>query len=562
MSLYKYKAKDKEGKIYERSLEVKDRLDIYKVIREEGGSIVSIQEVRSIASSISFGNIFGGIKTHQKIIFAKNLGLMMDAGLPVTRALAVMSKQTKNKSFKKLLFNLEEDVSHGKTLSESLSKQPKVFSKLFTSMVKAGEESGNVAGSLTIVSSQMEKTYLLAKKVRGALIYPAVIISVMIILAILLLIFMVPTLTATFEGIGVKLPLATRVIIYISNFLIENTLIVLAVIILFIISVFSFIRSKIGKNFIDNVSIRIPVIGGIIKEFESARTARTLSSLLSAGVEIVVSLNVTIDVLQNHLYKSALENARTAVEKGEPMSAVFTKHENLYPLFVGEMIAVGEETGKITDMLKGVANYYEEEVDQKTKDLLDYYRAGTHDHYRYRCGYLRYLDAGTNLFVSGLYLIMSQNKGFTLIEIVVAVAIFAIFAVGVYQGYAAIYSAIASARHKALATDLANAKFEIIKNLPYSNVGIVGGKPSGVITAVETVVRDRVTFTITTTIMNIDDPFDGISGGGDIFPADYKLVEINIDCLTCNNFSPVVITGRVAPKNLESALRRIALYLT
>jgi|SRR3989344_3178186 len=369
MTLYKYKAKDKEGKVYERTLEAKNRFDLYGVIREEGGSVVSIREVGSLATLISLGSILSGIKTHQKITFAKNLGLMMKAGLPVTRALSVMSKQSKSKPFKKLLSDLETDVSHGQTLSESLGKRPKVFSHLFVSMIKAGEESGNVSGSLDIVSSQMEKSYLLAKKVRGALIYPAVIISVMIVLAILLLIFMVPTLTATFEGIGAKLPLSTRILIYLSNFLVEHTLAVMAGIVLLVASSVLFLRSRVGRNLTDAVSIRIPVIGEMVKEFESARATRTLSSLLFAGVEIMVALDVTIDVLQNHLYKDALKRARSAIEKGESMSAVFIEHEHLYPLFVGEMIAVGEETGKISDMLMSVANYYEGEVDQKTKDL-------------------------------------------------------------------------------------------------------------------------------------------------------------------------------------------------
>lgn len=369
MTLYRYKAKDKEGNIYERTLEIGNRLDLYGVIREEGGTVISIKEARSRISLASLPSVFGGIKTHQKITFAKNLGMMMNAGLPVTRALSVMGKQSKSKPFKKLLSDLETDVSHGKTLSESLGKQPKVFSPLFVSMVKAGEESGNVSGSLAIVSNQMEKSYLLGKKVRGALVYPAVIISVMIVLAILLLIFMVPTLTATFEGIGVELPLATRVLIYSSDFLVAHTLAVLSAIILLITSLGLFWRSRVGRNLADIISIRIPVIGEMIKEFESARSARTLSSLLSAGVEIIVALDVTIDVLQNHLYKEALTRARTAVEKGEAMSGVFSESSRLYPLFVGEMVAVGEETGKISEMLMGVASYYEEEVDQKTKDL-------------------------------------------------------------------------------------------------------------------------------------------------------------------------------------------------
>ena len=369
MALYKYKAKDKEGNIYERTIEVKNRLDIYNVIREEGGRVISIREVGNQSVLLFWDSIFSNINTHQKITFAKNLGLMMKAGLPVTRALSVMGKQSKSKPFKKLLFDLEADVSHGKTLSESLKRWPKVFSHLFVSMVKAGEESGNVSGSLNIVSTQMEKSYLLDKKVRGALIYPAVIISAMVVIAILLLIFMVPTLTATFEGLGVELPLATRILIYLSNFLVEHTLAVLTGAVLFVISFVLFFQTRIGRNLADTVSVHIPVIGEMVKEFESARSTRTLSSLLSSGVEIIVALGVTIDVLQNHLYKDVLTQVRTAIEKGEPMSAVFIRHERLYPLFVGEMVAVGEETGKISEMLMGVASYYEEEVDQKTKDL-------------------------------------------------------------------------------------------------------------------------------------------------------------------------------------------------
>ncbi len=369
MALYKYKAKNKEGKIYERTLEVKNRLDIYNIIREEGGSVVSIREVQSWFVLAFLSNSFGNINAHQKIIFAKNLGLMMRAGLSVTRALSVMGKQSKSKPFKKLLADLEISVSHGKTLSESLKKWPKIFSNLFVSMIKAGEESGNVAGSLEIISNQMEKSYLLAKKVRGALIYPAVIISVMIVIAVLLLIFMVPTLTATFEGLGVELPLATRILIYLSDFFVENTLAVLSTAVFLIASIVIFWRTRIGRNLSDAISVRLPAIGEMVKEFESARTARTLSSLLSSGVEIVVALDVTIDVLQNHLYKNVLMRVRMAIEKGEPMSAIFIEYGRLYPLFVGEMIAVGEETGKISEMLAGVADYYEAEVDQKTKDL-------------------------------------------------------------------------------------------------------------------------------------------------------------------------------------------------
>ncbi len=370
MTQYTYTAKRSDGSTYESAFEAKSKLEVFSHIRGEGGTLISLKEAKSKSGGLgSLGSLFGGIKTHQKITFARNLGSMITAGLPVTRALEVMEKQAKNKTLKNLLSDLEAEVSKGQPLSEAMKKYPKVFSSLFISMVKAGEESGNLASALSVVASQMDKSYALTRKVRGAMIYPGVILSAMIVIAILMLIYMVPTLTATFEGIGAELPLSTRVIIASSNFLVEHTLIFLSVLGIIIFSVLTLLKSTPGKRAMDVISLRIPMIGPLVKEVQSARTARTLSSLLNSGVNIVVALNVTIDVMQNHLYKKALEEARDAITKGDPMSSIFEKYENLYPIFVGEMVAVGEETGKISEMLLGVATFYEEEVDQKTKDL-------------------------------------------------------------------------------------------------------------------------------------------------------------------------------------------------
>lgn len=371
MAQFKYQARKATGEVYEHIVEASDRLALYGIIREEGATVISIHEVKSFKLPVSFefSGIFGKIKTQEKINFAKNLGSMIKAGLSVTRALAVMSKQSKKPALKLLLTELEDDVNHGTTLSEALGKRPKVFSALVVSMVKAGEESGGVAGSLAIVASQMEKSYQLVKKVRGALIYPAVIIAAMIVLAVLLLIFMVPTLTATFSGLGVELPLPTRILIASSAFLVNYTLLVFIFVVALAAAALAFWRSERGQKFFDIVFLKIPVIGGMVREVQVARSARTLSSLLSAGVEIVVALEVTAEVLQNHLYKEALTHAKSAIQKGELLSAIFSQYENLYPVFMSEMTAVGEETGKIAEMLVGVADYYEEEVDQKTKDL-------------------------------------------------------------------------------------------------------------------------------------------------------------------------------------------------
>lgn len=367
--LYTYTAKDKNGQTYTAELEAPSRNELYEKVRGEGGRIVSVRERRSGNKSSFLSGLFGRVNTRDKIIFSKNLGSMLSAGLSTVRALDVMEKQTRKAALKSLLSELSADVSKGVTLSDALGRRPKVFPELMVSMVKAGEESGNLAESLRIVALQMDKSYALIKRVRGAMIYPAVILSLMVVISILLLIYMVPTLTSTFEGLNIELPLSTRVIIAASDFMVENTLLVIVAIIVLALALYFGFKSKLGKKISDRTFIRLPVVGLIIKEVESARTARTLSSLLSAGVPIIQALEVTEAVLGNHLYKDTLREARGAIQKGETISAVLGRHESIYPAFISEMAAVGEETGKIAEMLLNVASYYEDDVDEKTKDL-------------------------------------------------------------------------------------------------------------------------------------------------------------------------------------------------
>ncbi len=236
-------------------------------------------------------------------------------------------------------------------------------------MVKAGEESGKLSLALKNIGMQLETSYQLSRKVRGALMYPAVIVGVMIAIGVLMMVFMVPTLTATFVGLGVKLPLSTRIIIGISNFLKNYLLFALGGVVVVGFGLVTAFRTIRGQRYYDWFSLHVPIIGQIVKQVNAARTARTLSSLLASGVEIVVAIGVTKEVIQNSFYKEVLDEIQATIQKGNQISEVFLAHEKLYPMFVGEMVAVGEETGKISDMLLGVANFYEDEVDQKTKDM-------------------------------------------------------------------------------------------------------------------------------------------------------------------------------------------------
>lgn len=371
MPKFSYKAQNKDGKLYEGTMEAPDRFGVYHKIKADGDNVVFVTEQmsKSFRSFEKLNNMFGRVKTHEKIIFARNLASMIEAGLPVTRALTVMEKQAKNKKLKEILAGLNADISKGMSLSESMKSRTAMFSPLFISMVKAGEESGNLVGSLKVVSIQMEKNYQLTKKIRGALMYPGVVLSIMLGIGILMLVYVVPTLTTTFVSLGVKLPASTQFVISLSDFLKNHYFVTLVSIIGFlVVTILGFGTDK-GKRFKDYMSIHLPVVGPVVKEINAARTARTLSSLLSSGVDVVAAIEVTHDVLQNSYYKEVLAQAQATIQKGEPVSQVFIAHEKLYPIFVGEMMSVGEETGKMADMLLGVAVFYEDEVDQKTKDM-------------------------------------------------------------------------------------------------------------------------------------------------------------------------------------------------
>lgn len=353
-----------------RIIEAESRFAVYDQIQKEGGTVISVKEGTGLYlpawTQITFGT---GVKTDEKITFTKNLAAMISAGLTLTRALSVLERQTKKPIFKKVVAGLEADVKKGSSFHEALAKKKKIFSELFIAMVKAGEESGTLADSLKVVASQMEKANNLQKKVKGAMIYPSIILSTILTIGVLMMIFVVPTLSSTFKELGVALPLATRVIVGASDFMANNAILVLILLGVFFGGALLFIRSKPGSKIILSLSLRLPVIGELVRETMSARAARAMSSLLSSGVEMLSALSIAGEVVGDNVFGKVVREAEERVRKGEALSLAFVEHDKLYPILIGEMIQVGEETGTVADMLGQVATYYEIDVEERTKDL-------------------------------------------------------------------------------------------------------------------------------------------------------------------------------------------------
>jgi len=371
MAHFSYTATKSDGEVYNGVAEATDRFELYQIIRREGGHVVSVTETsKNVFFSMHYWNLkLSHVGEYDKILFARNLSAMLSAGLALTRALSVIERQTKNIRLADTVSMIGNDVRRGDNLNTSLAKAPGVFSPIFVAMVRAGEESGDLTSSLATVADQMERMYDLKKKIKGAMIYPVIILLAMIGISVIMMIVVVPTLASTFAEMHATLPTSTRIVILISNILKDYTLYALAGVVAFIGAMYAILHTKTGSRVFEFLILHIPVIGQLVREVNAARTARTLASLLSSGVDVISSLSITMEVVQNSYFRGVILAAKESVSAGEALSVAFTRREDLYPPFVGEMMAVGEETGTTAEMLKRLAVYYEMEVDRKTKDM-------------------------------------------------------------------------------------------------------------------------------------------------------------------------------------------------
>ena len=371
MPKYIFTAKNFDGKLKGGEMEAKDEKALAQSLRSEGFLVTSIKVIGEKEKKNSIGsiNIFGGVPLKEKMVFARNLSVMVSSGLPISKAVKNLSVQTSNKNFRKILLEIHEELQKGKSLSESLQRYPKIFSDLFVNMVRVGEAGGTLEDSLDIVATQLEKDHDLVGKVRGAMMYPAVILVVMLGIGVLMLTFILPKLTGVFSEMDVELPVMTRAMISASDFMREHYLIVMALFVALAVSFKFFWGSKTGKKFFGFAAIKMPIINNIIIKVNCARFARIYSSLLKSGVSVIEALKITSDTLGNYFFKKAINDGIEKVQKGVNLSSVIGSYPKIFPPLVYQMFEVGEETGKIESVLMKLAEFYEEEVNQITKNM-------------------------------------------------------------------------------------------------------------------------------------------------------------------------------------------------
>jgi type IV pilus assembly protein PilC len=348
----------------------KDEKELAQSLRGEGLLLTSHREVSEATKlNIKFFDGMRSVPLKEKMVFTRNLAVMVSSGLTLSRGIHNLSLQTSHKGFKKILEDVFEEVQAGKSLSEGLAKYPHVFNELFTNMIAVGEVSGNLEEVLDILATQLEKENDLLSKVRGALIYPMVILVAMLGIGVLMLVYILPKITGVFKDMDVTLPASTLAIMAFSDFLRNHYIISFGGLFLFVFGVKTFSGTVPGKNFFHWLYIRLPIVGNIVIKVNCARFARIHSSLLKSGVSVVTALGIVSKTLGNVYYKRAIEEAIGEIQKGTELSKIIGRYPKLFPILVPQIIEVGEETGKTELVLQRLAEFYEEEISQITKNM-------------------------------------------------------------------------------------------------------------------------------------------------------------------------------------------------
>lgn len=304
-----------------------------------------------------------------KVFFAEHLRVMTRSGIPLADAVKTLAEQTTNKRFKKILAEIKTNLEAGETLSQNLAKYPDIFSKTFVSMISAGEISGTLEANLEELANQMRKEHQLRSRLRSALSYPIVIIIATVGIILLLMLYILPKLLDIFAEFEADLPLPTIILIAIVNFLKNHGLLALFILLLIIFGLIMFYRTNAGKKLFHKIFLIMPILGPITQKVNLARFSRTFSALLKTDIPVVQSLEITAETLSNAHYKRAMLEAKEEIKKGINIAEVISKYPKLFPPLVIQMISVGEKSGTVDELLRELANFYEEEVDNTTKSL-------------------------------------------------------------------------------------------------------------------------------------------------------------------------------------------------
>lgn len=365
MAVFNYKVVDRDGKNKKGTIEAPNRDGAEKKLKSDGYSIMSLTEQNN---PFSGGLIKKKVKSRDLGVFCKQFSAVIKAGVTIISALELMGDQIENPTLKRAVMDAKTYVEKGGTLADALRVNSDVFPPIMINMVAAGELSGNLEICLDRLVEHFEKDNALSSKIKGAMVYPIVVFCVMIIVVIVVMVAVIPNFTSMFEEMGTKLPLATRMMVAASDFIIHKWYILIIVVAAIVFGCKAFKKSSVGEQFFSNIAIKAPVFGNLTIKSACSRFARTMSTLMASGISMIDAVEQVAKMMDNKIIRDGLLDAKTQVAKGIPLSKPLKDMEVLPPM-LSAMTKIGEETGDIEEMLSKVADYYDEEVDAATNKL-------------------------------------------------------------------------------------------------------------------------------------------------------------------------------------------------
>jgi len=357
---YKYQVRDAAGKIISGNLEAENKNLIVESLLNQGYFIINLKEVKE-SKEIKLEFSFRKVKTRELVIMTRQLSTMLAAGLSILRCFKILSEQTANKKLKAAVQTIGEDIEGGTALWEAIARHPKIFSKIYVSMIRAGELGGVLDSVLERLSEHMEREEEINSKVKSASIYPAIISIFAVLIVFFILTFVMPTYVNMFQSAGVELPLPTRILLGVGTTLKTSWMFIFSGIFILVWGMKRWGRTSMGRLFYDNLFLHIPVIGKTISRITVARFCRTMGTLVRSGIPVLQALEVTEDVVGNEVIARAISKARASIKDGDTITAPLVETGVFEPM-VTQMIAVGEETGALDDMLVRMSDYFEREV--------------------------------------------------------------------------------------------------------------------------------------------------------------------------------------------------------
>jgi type IV pilus assembly protein PilC len=364
MAKFQWEARTRTGAVQSGVMEAKSRDMVEAQLKKYGFGGISIKaEGKGLSMEIKLPAMFGKkVTTKELVIFTRQFATMIDSGLPLVQCLDILSSQQENPTFKGVLLKVKESVESGSTFADALAKHPKVFDQLFVSLVAAGEVGGILDTILNRLASYTEKSMKLKKQIKGAMVYPATVMSVAVVVVGVILVFVIPTFAKMFADFGSDLPGPTKVVIALSNFLKKYIIVIIAGIFALVFLVKKYYATKNGRKTLDRMALRAPIVGPLIRKVSVAKFTRTLGTLVSSGVPILDGLDIVARTAGNVVVEEAIMKVRQSISEGKTIAEPLAQ-SGVFPPMVVQMISVGEATGAMDAMLSKIADFYDDEVD-------------------------------------------------------------------------------------------------------------------------------------------------------------------------------------------------------